>query len=96
MNRYRILLAIPVLVFGLAIFDSNNADAGRFGLFRGRLIKSTPTYRTQTTNRTYSTSRTQATRANGPRITGRHDWPGAIGAPDPRYLYFQDINGYWK
>lgn len=96
MKNVRVLFAVPALLLGLAVFDGNTAEAGRFGLFRGRAIRSVPAYRVQNTTRTRSTVRSQSSYSNGPRIKGRHDWPGAIGNPDPRYQFFQDINGYWR
>ncbi|MEM6469746.1 MAG: hypothetical protein AAF802_09365 [Planctomycetota bacterium] len=102
-------LLVGVIFFALSFATApESAEARGFRFFRGRGVVSTSrTYQTRSTYQSRSRS-TQASRnwwqqpryqPSGPslgRIKGRNNWPGAIGAPDPRYQFFQDVNGYWR
>ncbi|QDV47751.1 hypothetical protein Enr13x_76630 [Stieleria neptunia] len=102
MSRYaKWFFAVAVAVGTLNLGDAETATAGRgFRLFRGRALFAPRTYsprQSASPRRTTSGSTRQwQPAANGPRIKGSHDWPGAIGNPPPNYKFFQDVNGYWR
>ncbi|QEF96467.1 hypothetical protein Mal15_04950 [Stieleria maiorica] len=102
MRRSCVWLFAAVVVMGtINLGDVGTATAGRgFRLFRGRTYSVPRTYSTRqpvsSWRKTSTWSRQSQPAANGPRIKGRHDWPGAIGAPPANYQFFQDVNGYWR
>ena len=102
MNRYRMWFFAAVVVVGtINLGDAGTATADRgFRLFRGRALNAPRTYSPRQSGSTWRKnsgwSRQSQPSANGPRIKGSHDWPGAIGAPPPNYKFFQDVNGYWR
>ncbi|WP_182867903.1 hypothetical protein [Stieleria mannarensis] len=107
MRRSCVWLFAAVVVMGtINLGDAGTATAGRgFRLLRGRMSSPPRTYSTrQPVSKWRKTStwsrQTQPAanvpRINGPRIKGRHDWPGAIGSPPANDQFFQDVNGYWR
>ena len=95
-------MALMVFVLSLVLSGAGGIEEANAG-GRWRLFRSAPTLkkRSVSTRRVVNvrarqqSSQRKATSSNK-YLNSQNRWPGAIGAPDPRYQFFQDINGYWK
>lgn len=94
------LLIAGLMILGFAVTQAAPVDAAGW-LRRNRARKTyvpryTPQVRTtQATPRYQSYYRAPVSSYRRQRISGRNDWPGAIGNAPSNYRFFQNINGYW-